>query len=115
MTRPETHAQVIEMIERHLDEAHRVVLRSTTDPGRTLPRFKTKSEAAQDLRALHVLLRLLADVVSDGSDKELLQQASYARIDGASLAAEDTKIRRRLQGIPEVAPHSLSTGRPADP
>ena len=114
MTRPETRAQVIEVIERHLDEAHRVVLRSTTDPGRTLPRFKTKSEAAQDLRALNVLLKLLVDVLSDGSDKERLQQDSYARIDGGLLAAEDTKIRRRLQGIPEVAPQSLSTARPAE-
>jgi len=111
MTRPQTHAQVIEVIERHLDEAHRVVLRSTTDPGRTLPRLKTKSEAAQDLRALNVLLSLLADVLSDGSDREQLQQASYARIDGALLAAEDTRIRRRLQGIPEVAPQSPTPPR----
>jgi hypothetical protein len=115
MARPETFAEAIHVIEAHIDDAHRVVLRSTTDPGRTLPRFKTKSEAAQDLRALNVLLKLLADVLSDGSDKERLQQESYARIDGALLAAEDTKIRRRLQGIPEVAPQSASTPRPAEP
>jgi hypothetical protein len=115
MTRPQTHAQVIEVIERHLDEAHRVVLRSTTDPGRTLPRFKTKSEAAQDQRAMNVLLALLADVDLEGRDKEQLKQESYARIDGALLAAEDTKMRRRLQGIPEVAPQSSSMARPAEP
>ena len=101
MTRPQTYAEVVEVLERHLDEAHRVVLRSTTDPGRTLPRFKTKSEAAQDQRALDVLLALLADVHSESADKERLLKESYERIDGAALAAEDTKIRRRLQGIPE--------------
>jgi hypothetical protein len=107
MTRPETYAEAIEVIERHLDEAHRVVLRSTTDPGRTLPRFKTKSEAAQDQRAFNVLLALLADLRGLGRDTEPLQKESYDRIDGASLAADDTKIRRRLQGIPETAPRSL--------
>jgi hypothetical protein len=115
MTRPESYTQVIEVIERHLDEAHRVVLRSTTDPGRSLPRFKTKSEAAQDQRAMNVLLALLAEVHSEGLDRERLQQASFERIDGASLVAEDTKIRRRLQGIPEIAPQSLGISRPAEP
>jgi hypothetical protein len=115
MARPETYAEVIRVIEAHIDDAHRVVLRSTTDPGRTLPRFKTKSEAAQDLRALTVLLTLLVDVLTDGSDKERLRQESYARIDGATLAADDTRIRRRLQGIPEVAPQSSSTPGPAEP
>ena len=106
VTRPQSYAQVVEVIERHLDKAHRVVLRSTTDPGRTLPRFKTKSEAAQDQRAMNVLLALLAEVHSEGLDKERLQQESFERIDGATLAAEDTKIRRRLQGIPETPPRS---------
>jgi hypothetical protein len=107
MARQLSYAQVLEMIERHVDEAHRVVLRSTTDPGRTLPRFKTKSEVARDERALNVLLALLVEVHPDGWDKERLRKDSYDRIDGATLDADDTKIRRRLQGIPETAPQSL--------
>jgi hypothetical protein len=55
---------------------------------------------------MNVLLALLAEVHSEGLDKERLQQESFERIDGATLAAEDTKIRRRLQGIPETAPRS---------
>jgi hypothetical protein len=64
---------------------------------------------------MNVLLALLAEVHSEGVDKEQLQQESFDRIDGASLAAEDTKIRRRLQGIPETAPHSLGRSRPPEP
>jgi|SRR5579859_7164121 len=104
MTAPETIADVVEVIERHIDDAHRHVLRSVTDPGRSLPRFKTKSEQAQELRGLNVLLALLKEVRADGSDADRLRQESYARIGGDVLAREDTLIRRRLQGIPEVAP-----------
>ena len=32
-----------------------------------------------------------------------LRTASYERIAGALLVREDTRVRRRLQGIPEVA------------
>jgi hypothetical protein len=104
MTRPSTVAEVISAIERHVDEAHRHVLRSATDPGRSLPRFKTKSEQAQEARALKVLLALLVEVHPDESDVEKLRQASYERIEGDTLSREDTLIRRRLQGIPEVPP-----------
>lgn len=97
-------AEVVAAIERHVDEAHRHVLRSVTDPGRSLPRFKTKSEQAQEARALKVLLALLVEVHPDESDVEKLRQASYERIEGDALAREDTLIRRRLQGIPEVPP-----------
>ncbi len=103
MTAPETVAQVLEIIERHIDDALRHVLRSATDPGRTLPRFKTKSEQAQELRALKVLLAVLVEVRADGADADRLRQQSYDRIDGAVLEREDTLIRRRLQGIPETA------------
>ena len=104
MSSPETVADLLGMIERHVDEAHKHVLRSATDPGRSLPRFKTKSEQAQELRALNVLLKLLIEARADGSDADRLRQESYERIDGAVLEREDTLIRRRLQGIPETAP-----------
>jgi len=110
MPAPETIADVIEVIERHIDDALRHVLRSATDPGRSLPRFKTKSEQAQELRALNTLLALLAEVRSDGSDKDRLRQESYTRIDGEVLSREDTLIRRRLQGIPELAPPITKAG-----
>jgi hypothetical protein len=106
MPRPQTYAEVLAVIERHVDDAHRRILRSTTDPAKGLPRFKTKSEHTQDLRGFAVLLALLVDAHSEGWDAERLQQASYDRIEGALLAAEDTRIRRRLQGIPERAPQS---------
>jgi hypothetical protein len=92
--------------------AHRDALRSTTDPERGLPRFKTKAQQTQDDRTLRVLLRLLAEIHPSGGTIDQLQQASYARIDGAQLAADDTRLRRRLQGIPEIAPNL--TGAPRD-
>jgi hypothetical protein len=104
MPAPETLAQVLAVIERHVDDAHRHVLRSATDPGRSLPRFKTKSEQTQELRALKVLLALLVEVRADGSDADRLRKESYDRIDGTVLERDDTLIRRRLQGIPETAP-----------
>ncbi len=104
MPAPETTAEIVAIIERHIDDAHRHVLRSATDPGRSLPRFKTKSEQAQELRALNVLLALLKEVRADGADNDRLRQESYQRIDGDVLSREDTLIRRRLQGIPESAP-----------
>src|SRR5437016_2329787 len=106
MSNEQTRAEAIEIIERHVDDAHRHVLRSATDPGRTLPRFKTKSEQAQELRALTVLLALLVEARADGADADRLRQESYGRIDGAALEREDTLVRRRLQGIPETAPRS---------
>jgi hypothetical protein len=109
MPRPQTYAEVLAVIERHVDDAHRHILRSATDPARGLPRFKTKSEQAQDRRGFSVLLALLAEAHSEGWDADRLRQASYDRIEGALLAAEDTRIRRRLQGIPEKAPQSPST------
>jgi hypothetical protein len=104
MARAETYAEVVTVIERHLDEAHRHVLRSATDPARGLPRFKTKSEKAQEQRALNALVSLLAEVQAVAWPAERLLKESYARIGGDALAAEDTRIRRRLQGIPETAP-----------
>jgi hypothetical protein len=106
MPRPKTQAEVVAVIERHLDEAHRRIVRSTTDPAKGLPRFKTKSEHAQDLRGFSVLLALLVDANADGWDADRLRQASYDRIEGTLLAEDDTRIRRRLQGIPERAPQS---------
>jgi hypothetical protein len=105
MPEPLSVNEVIQVVERHVDSAHRDALRSTTDPEKSLPRFKTKAQQAQDDRTLRVLLRLLAEVHPSGGTIEQLQQASYARIDGDQLAAEDTRLRRRLQGIPEVAPN----------
>jgi hypothetical protein len=55
---------------------------------------------------LKVLLALLAEVHPQESDVEKLRQASYERIEGDVLTREDTLIRRRLQGIPEVPPQS---------
>jgi hypothetical protein len=104
MPGPQAFTDVIAVIERHVDTAHRDALRSTTDPARGLPRFKTKAQQAQDDRVLRVLLTLLAEVHASGVTRDQLQQESYQRIDGAALAAEDTRLRRRLQGIPEVAP-----------
>lgn len=104
MSAPETLEQVLAVIERHIDEAHRHVLRSATDPGRSLPRFKTRSEQAQELRALNTLLAVLVEIRADGSDAARLRQESYVRIDGDVLSREDTLVRRRLQGIPETAP-----------
>jgi hypothetical protein len=106
MSRPQTYAEVLAVIERHVDDAHRHILRSATDPAKGLPRFKTKSEQAQDQRGFKVLLALLVDAHADGWDADRLRQASYERIEGALLADEDTRIRRRLQGIPERAPQS---------
>jgi phage I-like protein len=110
MPTPPTYADLLAVIERHLDEAHRHVLRSATDPGRTLPRFKTKSEQLQDQRGMNVLLALLTAAQTTPVTSDELRQASYERINGAQLAAEDTKIRRRLQGIPETAPDLSSSG-----
>jgi hypothetical protein len=114
MPRPQTYAEVLAVIEAHVDEAHRRILRSTTDPAKGLPRFKTKSEHAQDLRGFSVLLALLVDAHSEGWDADRLRQASYDRIEGTQLEAEDTRMRRRLQGIPERAPQptprELSSG-----
>ena len=101
---PETSAEIVAVIERHIDDAHRHVLRSATDPGRSLPRFKTKSEQAQELRALNTLLKVLVEIRADGSDADRLRQESYVRIDGDVLTRDDTLVRRRLQGIPETAP-----------
>jgi hypothetical protein len=112
MSRPKTYAEVVEVIQHHVDDVHRRVLRSTTDPERGLPRFKKKAEQAQDERALDTLLRLLADVHADVLTLDRLRSDSYARIDGPALAAEDTRIRRRLQGIPETAP---TERRPSTP
>jgi hypothetical protein len=105
MPRPKTQAEVVAVIERHVDDAHRHILRSATDPARGLPRFKTKSEQAQEQRAFNVLLVLLVDAHPEGWDADRLRQASYERIDGTLLEAEDKGIRRRLQGIPERAPN----------
>jgi hypothetical protein len=107
VTRPESSAEVVAVIERYVDDAHRRVLRSTTDPARGLPRFKKKAEQAQDERVLRVLLALLAEVHPEVLDIDRLQAASYERIDGAALVAEETRLRRRLQGIPETAPSSI--------
>jgi len=110
MAKPQTYADVVAVIERHVDEAHRRILRSTTDPAKGLPRFKTKSEHAQDLRGFAVLLALLVDAHAEGWDADRLRQASYDRVEGARLEAEDTLIRRRLQGIPERPPRSPLQG-----
>ena len=104
MSRPRTPAEIVAIVERHVDDAHRNALRSTTDPARGLPRFKKKAEQALDERMLNVLLRLLAEIHTATLTADQLRIASYARIDGPALAAEDTRLRRRLQGIPEVAP-----------
>src|SRR5947209_18582308 len=106
MTRPQTYAEVVAVIERAVDDAYRRVLRSTTDPARGLPRFKKKAEQAQDERALDTLLRVLADVHPEVLTLDRLRSDSYTRIDGDALVAEDTRVRRRLQGIPETAPSS---------
>jgi hypothetical protein len=103
MSRPKTYAEVVQVIEQHVDDVHRQVLRSTTDPVRGLARFKKKAEQAQDERALDTLLRLLADVHAQVLTLERLRSDSYTRIDGAALQAADTRVRRRLQGIPETA------------
>src|SRR6202022_3759800 len=89
IARPQTSAEVVAVIERHLDDAHRRILRSTTDPEKGLPRFKTKSEHAQDLRAFSELLALLVEAHSEGWDADRLRQASYDRIEGTLLEAVD--------------------------
>jgi hypothetical protein len=104
MARPRTHAEVVAVIERHVDDALRRVLRSTTDPARGLPRFKKKAEQAQDERVLDALLALLAEVHAEVLTTERLRTDSYDRIDGPALDADDRRLRRRLQGIPETAP-----------
>ena len=104
MGRPQTYTEVVAVIERHVDDAHRRVLRSTTDPTRGLPRFKKKAEQAQDERVFDVLLALLAEVHAEGLTPDRLRAHSYDRIGGPVLAAEDKRLRRRLQGIPERAP-----------
>jgi len=104
MSRPGTSEEIVAIVERHVDDAHRRVLRSTTDPARGLPRFKKKAEGALDERVLDVLLRLLGEIHPATLTVDQLRTASYERIDGPTLAAEDTRLRRRLQGIPEVAP-----------
>lgn len=103
MSQPQTHAEVVAVIERHVDEALERALRSTTDPARGLPRFKKKAEQMLDERILDVLLRLLAEVTLDVTTADRLRSDSYNRIDGQRLEAEDKRLRRRLQGIPESA------------
>src|SRR6266542_2103518 len=104
MARPETHAKVAAVIERYVDDAHRRVLRRTTDPARRLPRFKKKAEQSLHEGIMDALLAVLADVHADLLTPDRLRAASYERIDGQSLEAEDKRLRRRLQGIPETAP-----------
>src|SRR6266498_4502811 len=111
MARPETHAEVVAVIERYVDDAHRRVLRSTTDPARGLPRFKKKAEQSLHEGILDALLAVLADVHADLLTPDRLRAASYERIDGQSLEAEDKRLRRRLQGIPETAPSADLTER----
>src|SRR5713226_9573324 len=106
MTRPQTYTEVVAIIERAVDDAHRRVLRSTTDPARGLPRFKRKAEQAVDEGVLAALLELLAGVHPEVLTTDRLRADSYQRIDGQRLATEDTLRRRRLQGIPERAPPS---------
>src|SRR5438552_15081385 len=101
MTRQQTQAGVVAVIERHVDGVLRRGLRSTTDPGRSLPRFKKRAEQVLDERALDVLLAVLADVVEDVVTRDRLRADSYDRIDGQRLEADDKRLRRRLQGIPE--------------
>ena len=108
MPRPKTYAEVVQVVEQHVDDVHRQVLRSTTDPVKGLPRFKKKAEQAQDERALDTLLKVLADVHPEVLTLDRLRSDSYTRIDGDALVAEDTRVRRRLQGIPEMAPSSLA-------
>jgi hypothetical protein len=108
MSRPKTYTEVLQVIEHHLDEVHRQVLRTTTDPARGLPRFKKKAEQVQDERALDTLLRVLADVHPEVLTLDRLRSDSYTRIEGDELVAEDRRVRRRLQGIPETAPSSLT-------
>ena len=110
MATPETYADVLAVIERHLDDAHRHILRAVTDPARGLPRFKTKSEQLREQRGFEVLLALLVDARADGADAERLREASYRRIGGDLVADEDKLIRRRLQGIPERAPQAPPGG-----
>jgi hypothetical protein len=101
MPRPSTYADVIAIVEQHVDDAHRRALHSTTDPARGLPRFKKKAEQAQDEHILDVLLTLLAEVYTEVVEIDRLRAESYERIDGPTLRADDTRLRRRLQGIPE--------------
>jgi hypothetical protein len=107
VARPKTYEEVRAVVERHVDDAHRRVIRSTTDPARGLPRFKKKAEVQQDERVLAALLALLADIHPEVLTSERLRADSYTRVDGPTLAAEDTRLRRRLQGIPETAPSNL--------
>ena len=65
-----TSSEVVAVIERYVDDAHRRVLRSTTDPERGLPRFKKKAEQAMDERVLRVLLELLREVHPEVLDVE---------------------------------------------
>ena len=73
-----TTAEILAIIERHVDDAHRRMLRSVTDT----MRFKTKSEKAQEERALKVLMAVLVEVHASGSSAERLLKESYDRIDG---------------------------------
>jgi hypothetical protein len=104
--KPETVAEVVTVVERHIDVLHRHVLRSTTDPARGLPRFKTRAQQTLDERALNVLVALLVELHPGGATKEQLLKESSERIDGTTLEADDKRLRRRLQGIPEVAPRT---------
>ena len=92
MARPQTHAEVVAVIEDHVDEALRRVLRCTTDPARGLPRFKKKAEQSLDDRGLNGLLALLAEVHTEALTPDQLRTASYARIDGAALEADDKRL-----------------------
>jgi hypothetical protein len=107
MSRPKTYAEVLAVVERHVDDALRRAVRSTTDPEKGLPRFKKKAEQAQDDRALDTLLALLAEIHPEVLALDRLRADSFTRIDGPALALEDTRLRRRLQGIPETPPTSL--------
>ena len=100
MTRPSTYAEVVAILDQRVGDAHRRVLRSTTDPARGLRRFKKKAEQAQDERVLEVLLALLAEIHADVVDTDRLRAESYARIDGLGLA---------------LAHDRLMEGRPATP
>jgi hypothetical protein len=88
------HVEVLDVIERHVDEAQRRVLRCTTDRASTLPRFKKKAEQSQDERVLDILVAVLSELHGGMLMPDRLRTETYDRIDGPCLIAKDKRDRR---------------------
>ena len=80
MARPETHAEVVAVIERHVDDAHRRVLRSTS-------RFSFRSNSADGAGDVSADGGAISAVEVDMED-EVKSTTTHLLMEGARLIDE---------------------------